>query len=36
MDDQEEANKAIESLNGKEYHDRELIVNEARPKKENF
>ena len=36
MDDQEEAKKAIEGLNGKEYQDREIIVNEARPKKENF
>jgi RNA recognition motif-containing protein len=36
MDDQEEANKAIKNLNGKEYRNRDMIVNEARPKKENF
>jgi RNA recognition motif-containing protein len=36
MENKEEANNAIKSLNGKEYLDREMIVNEARPKKENF
>jgi RNA recognition motif-containing protein len=36
MDDQEEANNAIKNLNGKDYKNREMIVNEARPKKDNF
>jgi RNA recognition motif-containing protein len=36
MDDQEEAKNAIKSLNGTEYKNREMIVNEARPKKDNF
>ena len=35
MDDQEEAKNAIQKLNGMEYQNREIIVNEARPKKEN-
>jgi len=34
MDDQDEANKAIEELNGTALKDREIIVNEAKPKKE--
>lgn len=29
----EDASKAIQSLNGKRFQDRELIVNEARPRK---
>ena len=32
MDDNEEAEKAIQSLNGKEVGGRELRVNEARPR----
>ena len=32
MDDNEDAEKAIESLNGKEVSGRELRVNEARPR----
>lgn len=36
MDDQQEAKNAIKGLNGKDYQNREMIVNEARPKKENF
>lgn len=36
MDDQEEAKAAIKDLNGKEYKSRDMVVNEARPKKENF
>lgn len=36
MDDKEEAKKAIDNLNGTEYQNREMVVNEARPKKENF
>ena len=34
MDDQDEATKAIEELNGTALKDREIIVNEAKPKKE--
>ena len=34
MDDQDEASKAIEELNGTALKDREIIVNEAKPKKE--
>jgi len=29
----EDADKAIESLNGKMFQDREIVVNEARPRK---
>jgi len=36
MDDQEEAKNAIKNLNGMDYQNREMIVNEARPKKDNF
>lgn len=36
MDEQSEASKAIEELNGATYEQREMVVNEARPKKENF
>jgi len=36
MDDAEEAKAAIKDLNGKELKNRDMIVNEARPKKENF
>lgn len=33
MDDHEEANHAIEELNGATFSNREMVVNEARPKK---
>ncbi|PLX23621.1 MAG: RNA-binding protein [Salinivirgaceae bacterium] len=36
MDDNSAANKAIEELNGAIYEKREMVVNEARPKKENY
>lgn len=36
MEDDSEATKAIEELNGATYESREMVVNEARPKKENF
>ena len=36
MEDQQQAEKAIEELNGATYEDRVLVVNEARPKKENY
>jgi RNA recognition motif-containing protein len=34
MDDQDEAKKAIEELHGAVYQDRDLVVNEAKPKKQ--
>ena len=34
MDNDEEANNAIGELNGKTMGNREIVVNEARPKKE--
>ena len=36
MDDQDEANKAIEELNGTTLKSREIVVNEARPKRNNY
>ncbi len=36
MENGDEANKAISELNGATLENRELVVNEARPKKENF
>ena len=36
MENQEEANTAIKELNGASYEDRTMVVNEARPRKENF
>jgi len=36
MEDKAEAQKAIESLNGTEVKNRNLTVNEARPRKENY
>ena len=36
MDDQNEAEKAIEELNGASLKDREMVVNEAKPKKKSF
>ena len=34
MDNDEEAQKAISELNGKEYNGREIVVNVARPREE--
>jgi RNA recognition motif-containing protein len=36
MDDLEEAKKAISELNGKSFKSRELVVNEAKPKRDDF
>jgi RNA recognition motif-containing protein len=36
MENEEEAKSAIEELNGKEFSDRQIVVNEAKPKKESF
>lgn len=36
MENRAEALKAIESLNGKEMGNRPLVVNEARPRKEDY
>jgi len=36
MEDNTEAKSAIEALNGKSVNDRELSVNEARPRKDNY
>lgn len=36
MENADEANKAIEELNGAELESREMVVNEARPKKTNY
>ena len=36
MDNDEEANKAIGELHGLSYKSRDLVVNEARPRKEEF
>lgn len=36
MENQDEANKAIEELNGATLENREMVVNEARPKKTNY
>jgi RNA recognition motif-containing protein len=36
MEDQAEANKAISELNRSKVESREIIVNEANPKKSNF
>ena len=36
MDDKDEANKAIEELNGTTLQDREMTVNEARPKRNDY
>ncbi|MBL7137674.1 MAG: RNA-binding protein [Bacteroidales bacterium] len=36
MDNKEEALKAIQELNGREIDSREIKVNEARPKPNNF
>lgn len=36
MENQDEANKAISELNGAAYENRNMIVNEAKPKKDNY
>jgi len=36
MENQEEANKAINELNGSTLDNRTIVVNEARPKKDNY
>jgi RNA recognition motif-containing protein len=36
MDDDAEAKNAIEKLNGSMMEDREMVVNEARPKRNEF
>lgn len=36
MENREEANKAMEELNGSELENRTMVVNEARPKKNHF
>lgn len=36
MENATEAKKAIDKLNGTSYSDRDLVVNEARPRKDNF
>ena len=35
MENQDEAKEAIDKLNGSSFEDREIVVNEARPKKTN-
>jgi RNA recognition motif-containing protein len=35
MDDDDEAKKAIEALNGTAVDNREIVVNEARPRRDN-
>ena len=36
MENEEEANIAIKELNGATYEQRDMVVNEAQPRKENF
>ncbi|MBN2615396.1 MAG: RNA-binding protein [Bacteroidales bacterium] len=36
MGNQAEAQKAIDELNGASYENRTMVVNEARPKKDNY
>jgi RNA recognition motif-containing protein len=36
MEDKDEAQKAIESLNNKSINDRAITVNEAKPRRENY
>ena len=36
MDNNEEANKAIKELNGTTVKDREIVVNEARPRRNDY
>ena len=35
MDSDDDANKAVDSLNGKTIQDREIVVNEARPRRDS-
>ena len=36
MENEDEANKAIKELNGAAYEERDMVVNEAKPRTENF
>lgn len=36
MDDNDSANKAISELNGSQLEDRDMVVNEAKPRKTNY
>jgi len=36
MDDPEEANKAISALHGTSFRSRDLVVNEAKPRRDEF
>lgn len=36
MDDNDSANKAINDLNGSQFENRDMVVNEARPRKTNY
>jgi RNA recognition motif-containing protein len=36
MENQDEASKAISELNGASYENRDMVVNEAKPKKNNY
>jgi RNA recognition motif-containing protein len=36
MEDEAEANKAIKELNGATFENRNLVVNEAKPRKDHF
>jgi RNA recognition motif-containing protein len=36
MEEQDEAEKAIKALDGSSYGNRKMVVNEARPRKNNF
>lgn len=36
MDDNDSANEAIKELNGSQFENRDMVVNEARPRKTNY
>ena len=36
MENEDEANNAIKELNGAAYEERDMVVNEAKPRKESF
>ena len=36
MDNDEEANKAVEELNGNTFKSRDMVVNEAKPRKTDY
>ena len=36
MENEDEANTAIKELNGASYEERDMVVNEAKPRKESF